>query len=94
MTDGEDTASNIYSEPKIANLLADQQASGWTFVYLGATANAVNVGKRLGFPHWNIKQFEGSHMYQTMHVLSVSTTAYRASRAEAYGTSEQNYFSK
>lgn len=94
MTDGEDNASQIYTEHSLSSLLRDQQASGWTFVYLGATANAVEVGKRLGFPPGNIKQFEGSQMYQTMQVLSGSTTAYRATREQAYGTSEQNYFGK
>lgn len=94
MTDGEDNASRIYNEMSLAGLLREQQAGGWTFVYLGATANAVEVGKRLGFPPGNIKQFEGSQMYQTMQVLSGSTTAYRATRAQGVTSSEQNYFGK
>jgi hypothetical protein len=81
LTDGEDTSSRR-SENEVRNLIKAKEADGWTFVYLGATSNALQIASRLGFQTGNSKQFEATEMEDTMTTLARATTAFRAGRAE------------
>jgi len=80
MTDGDDNASREFSESVIKAALKSYMQEGWTFVYLGADQNALEVANRLGFPEGNIKSFASSEMRETMQGLARATTAYRAAR--------------
>jgi hypothetical protein len=81
MTDGDDNASREFSEPVIKAALKSYMQEGWTFVYLGADQDALEVANRLGFPDGNIKSFASSKMRETMQGLAKATTAYRATRS-------------
>lgn len=81
LTDGEDNASRR-GEDEVRNLIKAKEAEGWTFVYLGATSNALQIASRLGFQPGNSKQFEATEMEDTMTHLARATTAFRAGRVE------------
>lgn len=91
LTDGEDNASREYSEPQVRDMIAAKEAQGWTFVYLGSDANALNNASRLGFQPGNSKKFENQHMHETMETLARATTAYRAT---ATATSSKSFFAE
>lgn len=95
LTDGEDNSSRYYSEHQVNDLIKAREAEGWSFVYLGATRNALDVANRLGFNPNNAKQFEATNMYDTMTELSRSTTAYRSAYASgAAAGSDREFFSR
>lgn len=94
MTDGEDTSSRRYSETDVRGLIRDHEARGWSFVYLGATRNALAVAEQLGFQPGNAKQFHAEQMHQTMTTLAQATTVYRTERAKAAQTyTSRDFFS-
>jgi len=93
LTDGGDNASR-FSEEYVRNVLGSRMESGWTYAYLGANQNAIQVGMRMGFPEGNCKTFAVEEVATAMHDVSASTTAYRAARSAAVATySTSNYFS-
>src|SRR5574341_1032494 len=60
-TDGEENASREYtSRQQIAALIAEYEASGWTFVYLGANQDAFAEGAALGIPAGNTANYSPS----------------------------------
>ena len=83
LTDGDDNASSAYSVPQIRDLIAAHEFLGWTFVYLGSDARALEAAKAMGFQAGNTKQFENSQMHQTMETLAQATTVFRATAATA-----------
>jgi hypothetical protein len=48
MTDGQENASQQYTQAKLNELIAERQKAGWVFVYLGANQDAFAEGKNLG----------------------------------------------
>lgn len=80
MTDGADNASQTAPE---ATRQAIESASelGWTFVFLGANQNALEVGASLGFQPGNCRSFAASEMRETMTVVASATTAFRSTDA-------------
>ena len=88
MTDGGDNASYRYDSSSIKELVTELEATErWTFVYLGANQNALQVGAKMGFSEGNIRSFETAQMRETMNDLSRATTVYRAS-----GDATKNFF--
>jgi hypothetical protein len=83
MTDGSDNSSRTYNMESIRALITAYQARGWTFVYLGADQNALQIAEKLGFQEGNIKSFASKEMEETMSDLSARTTVYRTTAPEA-----------
>jgi hypothetical protein len=92
MTDGHENGSRTYSANSVREMIAKQSQEGVTFVYMGSTADATSIGRSLGFPEGNIKQFSASETRETFTKLAAATTAYRSTRG-ATATTETNYFS-
>jgi hypothetical protein len=57
MTDGQENASRTYNNVGIKELIERKQSEGWTFAFLGATADAWNVGVNLGVAASNVASF-------------------------------------
>jgi hypothetical protein len=79
LTDGQDNQSYSYSAHQIRDLIAAHEAQGWTFVYLGSDAYALQAAAQMGFQPGNAKQFDITKIHDTMETLARATTAYRAS---------------
>lgn len=84
MTDGVDNMSRTYNHESIQNVLWAHQELGWTCVYMGAQAQAMEIAKGLGFRDGNIKSFESARMRETMRDLSSATTVYRTSATQNF----------
>lgn len=88
LTDGQDNASRIYSHPMIRDTIVAHEAMGWTFVYLGSDAAALQAARDMGFQPGNTKRFSNEEIHQTMETLAHATTVFRA----AGTTSAKSFF--
>lgn len=96
LTDGEDNQSRRADVNSIRRRLGERMEAGWTFVYLGAFEQALDMGLQMGFPEGNIKAFSNVEIGSAMAQTSMATTAYRSARssgAVAASTASMNYFS-
>ena len=63
LTDGYENASKEYTHDKIKNLIQTKEATGkWSFTYLGATLDAVEIAKSMNFKEENSFAFEKKSM--------------------------------
>lgn len=58
ITDGHENSSKEYSGKAVKDLVARQREKGWTFAYIGANQNAVEVAKELNIS--NAMNFDAS----------------------------------
>jgi ADP-ribosylglycohydrolase len=58
-TDGQENASTKWTYEVLFNLVAEKEAEGWTFVFMGANQDSYNVGGQLGIRQENIQNFRG-----------------------------------
>lgn len=68
ITDGEENTSKVYSGSAIKELVAGQRKKGWTFAYIGANQDSVEVARELNIK--NALNFDAS-------ALGVSVMAYK-----------------
>ncbi|MNX91885.1 von Willebrand factor type A domain protein [compost metagenome] len=81
ITDGEENASREYNVSAIKTMIADRQAKGWTFIYLGANQDAWKVGSTFGLAKGQTMSYSTAEMSSTMDSLSLATTSYRSARS-------------
>ena len=48
MTDGEENSSTV-SHPEVLRLITEKKTLGWKFTFMGCSANAIEIGKCMGF---------------------------------------------
>lgn len=102
MTDGQENASTDYRAEQIRKMIQDKEAEGnWTFVFLGADLNTMNVGQSYGIKSGNTRQYDVNNMHQVMDNLSIDTSRYAASAsrgvmrtANFFDTSDANAFAE
>lgn len=87
MTDGGDSMSTFFNSDMIFRMVTQKRDSGWTFAYLGADRNALQIGRNLGFRDSEITCFEQANIENVFRDLSAATTVHRASvTAGSYST--------
>ncbi len=57
ITDGEENMSQEYTRDAIRRLVADKQAQGWSFVFLGAGLDAYGEARSLGYDPRSVQAF-------------------------------------
>lgn len=57
ITDGEENQSREYTRDAIRRLVADKQAKGWSFVFLGAGLDAYAEARALGYDSRSVQAF-------------------------------------
>jgi uncharacterized protein YegL len=57
VTDGEENASREFTKERVQALIKEREARGWTFIYLGAHANAFHEAATFGFSANNTAQY-------------------------------------
>lgn len=63
LTDGYENASKEYTHEKIKNLIQAKEATGkWSFTYLGATLDAVEIARSMNIKEENSFAFEKKNM--------------------------------
>lgn len=78
LTDGHENASRHYSLREVKEMIESRQESGsWTFSYLGATLDAVDIAERMSIKRTNSVSFEKESMKEAVwHRLSDSMHKY------------------
>ena len=67
ITDGYENSSKDYNHGQIASLISDLEQTGkWTFSYIGATLDAVEIAAKLNIKRINAMQFNLNESF-TMH---------------------------
>lgn len=97
MTDGGENSSREYTLDTVRSMIADRQAKGWTFVYLGANQDAWSVGSSFGLAKGQTMTYSTTEMGATMKNLSAATASYRSMRSAGLentmaGTVSYNFF--
>ena len=78
MTDGLENASREFSYPSVKALIEQQeQAYGWTFMYMGANQNAIEVGASLGVARDRSLTYAGPKVAAAMGAYSASVGTLR-----------------
>jgi hypothetical protein len=82
LTDGHENASQEFNTQKIQELITKKdQLPNWTFVYLGAVADAWDAGSAMGFAVNNIATFDVNNIGMTIANTASGTACFAASRA-------------
>lgn len=82
MTDGLENASKEWSRAAVKKLIEQQeQQYDWTFSYLGANQDAVEVGATLGIPAPRSLTYGTGHAADAMNAYSASSTRLRGAVA-------------
>ena len=81
MTDGLENASREFSYPSIKALIEQQeQTYGWTFMYMGANQDAIEVGASLGVARDRSLTYAGPKVAAAMGAYSASVGTLRRGR--------------
>jgi len=81
LTDAHENASTTYNKPMIQKMIKELDAQpNWTFSYLGATPDAVQVASALNFDSSNSVAYNVQESAATWERLSRSNTAYFAKK--------------
>ncbi len=76
-TDGQENASHEYRHENIKQIILDQQAHGWEFVYLGKGIDAMDTGAFIGFAAGQTISYD----HDTVRVATSSLVSRSASYA-------------
>lgn len=77
ITDGYENASTLFTLNGIKHLIKDLETTGkWTFTYLGATIDAIEVATRLNIKQENSLAFEKSKMHASYQMLNEALVNY------------------
>jgi hypothetical protein len=79
-TDGEENASRHHSRADVMRLVADRQAQGWTFVFLGAGLDAYAESGSLGYAAGSVQAWapDAQGAREAFSALSTATAGHRA----------------
>lgn len=80
MTDGHENASREWTLPRIKELISRKEKEGnWTFVFLGATPDAWDIGATMGVSVSNAYQYDQHTTGNVLRAMACSTSNYAAS---------------
>ncbi|MEP6949260.1 MAG: vWA domain-containing protein [Ginsengibacter sp.] len=89
ITDGHENASRLFSFNGIRNLIKELEGTGkWTFSYLGATIDAVDIAVNLNIKVQNSMSFEKAEMGETYSKLKNSINRYVDLRSKGEHTAD------
>lgn len=83
MTDGAENSSTEWTHAAVRALIEQQEREwSWTFHYLGANQDAIEVGAGLGVAPGRSLTYAGAHVQDAMAAYSANTSSYRQARAD------------
>ncbi|MEO8765616.1 MAG: hypothetical protein ABI416_15055, partial [Ginsengibacter sp.] len=89
ITDGHENSSRLFSFNGIRNLIKELEGTGkWTFSYLGATIDAVDIAVNLNIKVKNSMSFEKAEMKETYSKLKNSINRYVDLRSKGVSTTD------
>ena len=89
ITDGHENASRHFKLPQVRSMIGDLEATGkWTFSYLGATLDAVDVATSLNIQRGNSMHFDKMRMDESFTTLEASMNDYLTNKRNGKISSE------
>ncbi len=89
MTDGHENASQEFTLPAVRQLIqAQEKADEWTFIYLGANQDAIDVASGLGVGAGQALTYSGPKTAAAWDSLALSVGAIRSSRRTGRSAAE------
>ena len=83
VTDGYENASQHYTHSEVATLISELELTGkWTFSYLGATLDAVDIARRLNIKEINSMHYQVDKIPELYNKISGSLDSYLNSKHE------------
>ena len=84
MTDGHENSSYEWNLDQIKALIAEKEGLGnWTFVFLGATPDAWDIGMGLGVPAGNVARYDPLHIMDVYQRVAHDSSSLARSSARA-----------
>lgn len=91
LTDGHENSSREWTKEAIRQLIQRKEAEGnWTFVFLGATFDAMDIGAGLGVQLGNVSQYSPAATPGTFAAVARNTVTYSNSPGTATASFFQN----
>lgn len=78
MTDGQENTSQENNRESIAAMIAEKEALGWDFIFLGADFDAWGNAQHLGVTRGKTLSFSGAQMVEGMQGARAATAAYNS----------------
>lgn len=75
ITDGMENASTEFTQDSVKKLIAEKEAEGWTFVFLGANIDAYQVGASIGTQAGSTSNYQVGREAQVYAAVATSTMA-------------------
>lgn len=75
-TDGQENSSQTYRHENIKQIILDQQAHGWEFVYLGKGIDAMDTGSFIGFAASQTISYDETTSGMAAQSVAARTTSY------------------
>ena len=83
ITDGYENASTKFTHSHVKDLISMKESLGWTFVFLGANQDAIEVGGVLGIPEESAMTFDTKNIYNAFEGLSCAVGRQVSGQEEA-----------
>ena len=77
ITDGYENSSCEYKLDQIEAMIKDNEALGWDFMFMGATLDAIDVAKDIGFSCGKAAVFSTSNVVNCMNLINEKVTQAR-----------------
>lgn len=77
ITDGLENASREFSLEKVKELIKQHEALGWSFMFLGATLDAVQVAESMGFSNSKSAVYDVQNFNKSMQAIGEQMTLAR-----------------
>jgi uncharacterized protein YegL len=93
LTDGHENASRLFAAQGISTLIRELEATDqWTFSFMGATRDALEVAKSMNIRAENAVHFNTSDMKSTMREVAFAMEDYAEDKAK--GVKSRSFFRK
>jgi Mg-chelatase subunit ChlD len=94
ITDGEENQSRNFTLEQVRALIADRTEAGWSFVFLGAGADAYREAGRLGYDTGSVQEWaaDGTGVQAAFTSLSRATAALRTDVLNGAAFDKADYF--
>lgn len=96
LTDGYENASREYKRESIRKLIAEKEAAGWVFTYIGANVDAYSESAGMGFNVAATQNFVGDKQgtYAAMDSVGGAVAGARAAAASGVSVSTADFYVK
>lgn len=94
ITDGLENASKEFNLAQVKEMIQSKEAAGWDFMFLGATLDAVQVAKTMGFCEQKAAAYDPSNIKDSFDVINRNCALAREGKAVVIDEAQRNALSR